>query len=372
MNDETFCRHLLDNQRTSLLVLDRELRVRYLNAAAEALLYASSHQLISTHLAYYFPESSAMEEGLRGCLGNGLPFTRREVELRDAGGHIQLVDYSVACLEDIGMEFALLIELQPVDRLRRMSREEGWQQAHLATRRLVRGVAHELKNPLGGIKGAAQLLADALPSNDWQEYLDVIVNESNRLCELADRLLGVDHAPELQPVNIHECVERVRQLVQAEQPSLNVVRDYDPSLPELLADRNQLVQVLFNLVRNAMQSLLENEVPDARIGLRTRALRQFTINGERHRLVLRVDVEDNGPGVPDSLQEALFFPLVTGRAQGTGLGLAFAQDIVRQHHGMIDCDSRPGYTCFSVLLPAPAQPVVFGREATRNEENQHD
>lgn len=360
MKDDSFCRRLLDSQRTSLVVLDRKLRIRYLNAAGEALLYASAQQLLSARLAYYFPESSTVEKGFHGCLGNGLAFTRREVELRDAAGHIQLVDYSVALLDDGGTEFALLVELQPVDRLRRMSREEGWQQAHVATRQLVRGVAHELKNPLGGIKGAAELLADALPSRDWQEYLDVIVNESNRLCELADRLLGVNHAPELRLVNIHECVERVRQLVQAEQPGMTVVRDYDPSLPELLADRNQLVQALLNLVRNAMQSVLENQVEDARIGLRTRALRQFNINGERHRLVLRIDVEDNGPGVPEALQEALFFPLVTGRAQGTGLGLAIAQDIVRQHQGIIDCDSRPGYTCFSVLLPVPSGSTRLG------------
>lgn len=356
MNDESFYRRLLDNQRTSLLVLDNELRIRYLNAAAESLLYASRQQLISTPLGHYFPDAPTVERRLRGCLRDGRPFTCREIELRDAGGHIQRVDYSVARLDEIGTQFALLIELQPVDRLRRMSREEGWQQAHVATRQLVRGVAHELKNPLGGIRGAAQLLGDALPSTEWQEYIDVIVNESNRLCELAERLLGVKHAPDLKPVNIHECIERVRQLVQAEQPDLALVRDYDPSLPELSADRNQLVQALLNLVRNAMQSLLENRVDNARIVLRTRALRQFTVNGERYRLVLRVDIEDNGPGVPAALQEALFFPLVTGRAQGTGLGLAIAQDIVRQHDGLIDCDSQPGHTRFSLLLP------VNGRE----------
>lgn len=370
MNDEAFCRRLLDNQRTSLLGLDRGLCIRYLNTAAEALFHASHQQLVASRLGHFFPDADTLEAGLEGCLRNGRAFTCREVELRDLGGHIQCVDYSVAPLEEGGTDFALLIEMQPVDRLRRMSREEGWQQAHVATRQLVRGVAHELKNPLGGIRGAAQLLANALPSNDWQEYLDVIVNESNRLCELADRLLGVNQMPEFQAVNIHECVERVRQLVQAEQPSMKLLRDYDPSLPELLVDRNQLVQALLNLVRNAMQSLLENKITDACIVLRTRALRQFTIDGERHRLVLRIDVEDNGPGVPASLQEALFFPLVTGRAQGTGLGLAIAQDIVRQHHGMVDCDSQPGHTCFSVLLPL-TDGAAGGSDARANGGDRH-
>lgn len=353
MTDASLFKHLLDNQHTSLLVLDAQLRIRYLNPAAEALLYASLQQLVSSRLTNYFPDAATVEDGLHGCLRDGHSFTRREMELRDVGGHIHLIDYSVVWLEGHGTDFALLVEVQPINRLQRISREEGWHQAHLATRKLVRGVAHELKNPLGGIKGAAQLLADALPSPDWQEYLDVIVNESNRLRDLADRLLGVKEAPELGLVNVHECTERVRQLAQAEQPDITLVRDYDPSLPALQADRDQLVQALLNLVRNAMQSLLENQVEQARIVLRTRALRQTTLNGVRHRLVLSIDVEDNGPGVPGSLRQALFFPLITGRAEGTGLGLAIAQDIVHQHRGIIDCDSQPGQTCFSMLLPLP-------------------
>lgn len=351
MKDDSFHRRLLDNQRTALLLLDATLSICYLNAAAEAMLYSGRQKLLGTRLSVCFQDAESVGAAFAACLAKGHPITSREVELRDAGGHVQLVDYSVTRLDDAGMEAALLVEMQPVNQLLRMSREEGWQQAHLATRQLVRGVAHELKNPLGGIRGSAQLLASALPSSEWQEYLDVIIDESDRLCELADRMLGVRRPLAMRAVNIHECLERVRQLIQVEQPQLRIERDYDPSLPELTADRNQLVQALLNLARNAMQALTENQVQNACIGLRTRALRQFTINGKRHRLVLSIEVEDNGPGVPEELREALFFPLVTGRAQGTGLGLAIAQDIISQHHGLIECDSHPGCTRFSLLLP---------------------
>jgi two-component system nitrogen regulation sensor histidine kinase GlnL len=365
---EMFYRRLLDNQRTALLLLDSDLNISYLNAAAEALLSSSRQRLLSLPLASCFCDSTVVATALHACLQNGHPFTCREVELRDVHirdhkGHAQLVDYSVTRLEGDTGEGALLIEMQPVDQLLRMSREEGWQQAHLAMRQLVRGVAHELKNPLGGIRGSAQLLLSALPGSEWQEYLDVIIDESDRLCELADRMLGVKRAPAMQAVNVHECLERVRQLVQGEQPELTVLRDYDPSLPEVPADRNQLVQALLNLVRNAMQALQESNVPDGHILLRTRALRQFTISARRHRLVMCIDVEDNGPGVPEALRDALFFPLVTGRAQGMGLGLAIAQDIVSQHHGLIECESRPGHTRFSVLLPMEqifAEPSLQG------------
>ena len=363
MKDDSFHRRLLDNQRTAILLLDQRLCIRYLNAAAEALLYAGRQKLLGAPLAVCFLDAGAVGAALADCLKKGHPMTSREVELRDGGGHVQLVDYSVSRLDEAGMEAQLLVEIQPVNQLLRLSREEGWQQAHLATRQLVRGVAHELKNPLGGIRGAAQLLSSALPGSEWQEYLDVIIEESDRLSELADRMLGARHQLSLRPVNIHECLERVSQLVKVEQPGLVILRDYDPSLPELTADRNRLVQVLLNLMRNAMQALTENRVEDGHILLRTRALRKFTINGKRHRLVLCIDVEDNGPGVPEALREALFFPLVTGRAKGTGLGLAIAQDIVSQHAGLIECDSHPGHTRFSLLLPVD----LAARNAERGE-----
>lgn len=380
-----FYESLLDSQSTALVVLDERLSISYLNAAAEALFYTGRQQLINTQLADYFSDSSKAREQLMLCLTSGHPLISREVELLYRSRQQHLVDYSVVLLEEVGTKNAcidpanvncsksgapayattetlvvsprhLLVELHPVDRLLRMSRKDSLQQSHQASRQLIRGVAHELKNPLVGIKGAAQLLAQALPDDAWQEYLDVIVDEVERLRELADRLLGSNQLPSKQAVNVHECLERVRRLVAMEQPELVFVRDYDPSLPQVDADQHQLVQVLLNLVRNAMQALVEHAIENATITLRTRVVRQFTVGGRRHRLGLRVDVEDNGPGVPDSLREALFFPLVSGRAQGTGLGLAIAQDIISQHQGLIECDSRPGFTRFSLLLPVTTQP----------------
>lgn len=351
MQDKAFYQRVLDNQHTALLLLDARLNISYLNAAAEVLLYASRRRLLGRPLTKHFTDRDRIAAALGHCLENGHPFTFREVELRGADDRVQRVDFSATRLEYPVTDATLLIEIQPVGQLVRIFREKGRQQAHLATRQLVRGVAHELKNPLGGIRGAAQLLASEFSDGEWQEYLDVIIAESNRLRDLADQMLGMRRPPAIQPVNVHECLERVRQIVQAEYPSVPVERDYDPSLPEVSGDHDQLVQALLNIVRNAMQVLAEERVPDGRIRLRTRARRQITIKAKRRRLALCVEVEDNGPGIPEPLREALFFPMVTGRPRGTGLGLPIAQDIASQHEGQIECDSRPGYTCFSLLLP---------------------
>lgn len=366
MASDDFHKQLLDNQRTALLLLDQHLCIRYLNAAAEDLLQVGRQKLMGTPLAAYFIDAENCAQVFASCRSDGHPITCREMELRDTNGHILQVDYSVSHLHDNSGRPALLVEIQPVNQLLRLSREEGWQQAHLATRQLVRGVAHELKNPLGGIRGAAQLLASALPDPQWQEYLDVIIAESDRLSGLANRLLGAKRSLELQDTNIHQCLERVRQLLQAEHPTLAIERDYDPSLPDLQADQDQLLQALLNLTNNAVESMLENHINEPRLRLRTRAMRQFTINGQRHRLALRVDIIDNGPGVPEELREALFFPMVTGRAQGTGLGLAFVQDIASQHQGVVEYDSQPGHTCFSLILPfePDAQQAAHNATAT--------
>ncbi len=349
--DKAFYRKLLDSQRSAILLLDDDLRIHYINAAAEALLYIGRHRLIGQPLPHWFRDQQQATDNLTDCLWNDHPVTCREVELRYTGGSIQLIDYSVSRLRDDQGQPKLLVEMQPIGQLMQMSREKGQQQAYRTARQLVRGVAHEIKNPLGGIRGSAQLLASELDDDRWREYLDVIIAESDRLSDLADRMSGAKHQTHRDPVNIHVCLERVRQLVQTEQPELLIKRDYDPSLPLLHGDRNQLVQALLNLVRNAMQVLVENHVEKGCILLRTRAQRQITLNAKRHRLALRIEVIDNGPGVPPALQDALFFPLITGRAKGTGLGLPFVQDIAKQHQGMVDCDSRPGRTCFSLYLP---------------------
>lgn len=350
--DSPLQRRLLDNLHTGVLLLDTDLIVRYLNPAAEMLLSTSASRVIGQPLPRYFFDDEDVRSALQQCIREGHPFTRREAHLALGPDHEVTVDYSVSLLVEPGVAPSLLVEMQSLDRLLRISREDALIHAHQATRALVRGVAHEIKNPLGGIRGAAQLLERALPDPELSEYTRVIIDEADRLRNLVDRMLGPRRPLQLAEMNVHECLEHVRQLIEAEHPGqVHIERDYDPSLPELVADRDQLIQVLLNLVRNAVEALVDAGTPDPTVTMRTRILRQFTIGAERHRLVARIDIEDNGPGVPEDLSETLFYPMVSGRAAGTGLGLSIAQSIVSQHHGLIECNSHPGKTVFTLLLP---------------------
>ena len=358
VTDTSLHKRLLDNLRTSVLLLDGDLVVRYLNPAAEILLSTSASRALGSPLPDFFFADEEVRTALEQCINNGHPFTRREAHLHVSPGVEAIVDYSVSHLSEPGEPQTLLVEIQPLDRLLRITREEALIHANQATRALVRGVAHELKNPLGGIRGAAQLLERALPDPELGEYTKVIIHEVDRLRNLADRMLGPRRLPQIVDVNVHEGLEHVRQLMLAEHlHSVTIDRDYDPSLPELPADRDQLVQVLLNLIRNAVQSLTEHNVENGLIVLRTRALRQFTIGMQRHRLVVRIDIEDNGPGIPEDLKETLFYPMVSGRANGSGLGLSIAQSIMNQHRGLIECESVPGKTVFSLLLPMESVPA---------------
>ena len=351
-NEPMLYRRLLEHMSTAVILLDDGLRVRYLNPAAEMILATSATRAIGAPLPGAFYDDPETLGALERCINDGHPFTRREAQLLLAPGHEITADYTVAQIYEPGRAPALLMELQPLDRMLRISREDGLIHAYQATRALVRGVAHELKNPLGGIRGAAQLLERALPDPELTEYTRVIIDEADRLRTLADRMLGPRRLPNFALLNVHECLEHVRQLVLAERPDrVSIERDYDPSLPEVPADRDQLIQVLLNLVRNAMQALIENDTPEPRILLRTRVLRQFTIGAQRHRLVARIDVEDNGPGMSEELRETLFYPMVSGRANGSGLGLSIAQSIISQHQGLIECESAAGKTVFTLLLP---------------------
>jgi two-component system nitrogen regulation sensor histidine kinase GlnL len=355
MSDASFAKRLLDNLSTAVLHVDEHLIVRYLNPAAEALLAASRTRAVSNPVSEYLVEvgDTPISLTLRLALASLHPLTKREAHLR-VGLQDIVVDYTVAPLMTPGEPVTLLIELQPMDRMLRIAREESQIANRQATRALIRGMAHEIKNPLGGIRGAAQLLAKAPEGSDPGEYTSIIIEEADRLRNLADRLLGPRALPRMRLVNIHECLERVRTLILAEADGqVQIKLDYDPSLPELKADPDQLIQALLNITGNALQALMENtgEQDTPTITLRTRPLRQFTIGSVRHRLVLRVDIIDNGPGIPEALLETIFYPMISGRANGTGLGLSIAQDIVHQYHGLIECESRPGHTQFSILLP---------------------
>ncbi len=248
-------------------------------------------------------------------------------------------------------EAAFVLEIRHIDQQRRIANEERVQAQQQANRELIRNLAHEIKNPLGGIQGAAQLLAHELPDPRLKEYTQVIVEESQRLQGLLDRLLTPHRLPKLTELNIHEVLERVRSLVQAETPNgLAVKRDYDTSLPPLIADREQLIQAVLNIVRNAVQAMSGI----GEVCLRTRIARQVTLNRRRYPLAVRIEIVDNGPGIPESLRETLFYPLVSGRPGGTGIGLHLAHTFIVQHYGMIEFESRPGYTCFTIILPINA------------------
>jgi two-component system nitrogen regulation sensor histidine kinase GlnL len=250
----------------------------------------------------------------------------------------------------------VIVELLPIEQQTRQEREERLIDQAQANKELIRNLAHEIKNPLGGIRGAAQLLEMELDSKDLMEYTQVIIHEADRLQTLVDRLLAPHRRPHVVgDVNMHEVCERVRSLILAEFPKgLKVVRDYDISIPEFRGDREQLIQAVLNIAHNASQALADRRSEgDAEIILRTRIARQVTFGKQRYRLALELHVIDNGPGVPDSIKDRIFFPLISGREGGSGLGLTLAQTFVQQHHGLIECESMPGRTDFKILIPLP-------------------
>jgi len=345
-------RLLLDNLTTATLLLNAELRLEYMNPAAEMLLAVSGQRSHGQFISELFTESAEALNSLRQAVEQAHPFTKREAQLTSLTGQSITVDYAVTPILHLGQTL-LLLEVHPRDRLLRITKEEAQLSKQETTKMLVRGLAHEIKNPLGGIRGAAQLLARELPEDGLRDYTNVIIEEADRLRNLVDRMLGSNKLPSLSMTNIHEVLERVCSLVEAEsQGGITLVRDYDPSLPDVLIDREQMIQAVLNIVRNAMQAIAgQNELRLGRITLRSRAVRQFTIGHVRHRLVARIEIIDNGPGIPAELQDTLFYPMVSGRPDGTGLGLAITQNIISQHQGLIECESHAGHTTFSIYLP---------------------
>jgi two-component system nitrogen regulation sensor histidine kinase GlnL len=338
---------ILENLHTTVLLFDARLNLRYINPAGEMLFAVSARRIVGTSAHLLFNNDGLVAE-LRAALATGHPFTERELALTVAPSQRITVDLTAVPLRDPKAGTELLVELNGLDRQLRITREENLLAQSTATRALVRGLAHEIKNPLGGLRGAAQLLERELQDADLKEYTNVIISEADRLQGLMNRMLGPNALPQRESINIHEVMERVRQLVQAEAPSgIRLVSDYDPSIPELKADRDQLIQAILNLVRNAAQALHARGT----ITLRTRTLRQYTIGHTRHKLVARIDVIDDGPGIPADMVENIFLPMVTSRADGTGLGLPIAQSLINLHGGLIECESQPGRTVFTVLLP---------------------
>jgi two-component system nitrogen regulation sensor histidine kinase GlnL len=341
---------ILDHISTGVIALDQGLRVTAINSAAEVLLEASATRAMGAHASQLLVRPREFLQTLEQARDARATLARRGIALTLHSGQEIQIDLIATPMTAFEADYCLLLELLPVDRLQRISREESMLHAQETTRAVIRGLAHEIKNPLGGVRGAAQLLAKELPNDDLAEYTRIIIREADRLRDLVDRLLGPHQQLVLEDTNIHEIIEHVRNLISAEVSNqLQISRDYDPSLPSLPADRAQLVQAVLNIMRNALQAAEQPE--RCHILLRTRSQRQFTIGALRHRLVCRVDIIDNGPGIPTELQQAIFVPMVTGRADGTGLGLSIAQSIINRHGGLLECESEPGNTRFTLYLP---------------------
>ncbi len=346
---------LADALNTAIVVLDAEDRPLYLNSAAEQFWDTSFKAIKKQGFKPFFHLNVELSATIAEARASLQVMTLRELEITITHGQTRIADCAIT--PDPGIEGAsLLLEFTDIERHVRISREAQFHAMQISTRQLVRGLAHELKNPLGGVQGAAQLLARELPDAALREYTEIILAETHRLKNLIDRMLGPNQRPQPALINIHEPIEQVRRLLTIEADKLPLaaplrwVLDFDPSLPELWADRDQLTQVLLNLGRNALQAMSEHATPSPTLRFKTRVLRQFTIHQTRHRLVLAVDVENNGPPVPERLLETLFLPMVSGRAHGTGLGLSIAQTLAEQHHGLIEFRQRPGAVTFCLIL----------------------
>jgi two-component system nitrogen regulation sensor histidine kinase GlnL len=338
----------LDLLATPVILIDPEGVVCYLNQAAENFLMTSRRKAIGQTLRALMPGLGHLDGIVESALKEDLGFIEHELTLRQAEG-LPLVINCVGTPVH-GEQEGVLLELRPIDQQRRIAREERLLQDQRINRELIRNLAHEIRNPLGGIRGAAQLLERELTDPSLKEYTQVIRKEADRLHVLMDRLLSPVRVPQRLPVNIHEVLERVRSLILAEFPDgIRIIRDYDTSLPEIPGDREQLIQAVLNITQNAAQALDGK----GEIRLKSRASRQITLAKKRFRLALLIDIIDNGPGIPEPLQARMFHPLVSGREGGSGLGLMLAQTFINQHQGLIECESYPGRTCFSLLLPVP-------------------
>ena len=341
----------LDLLATAVVVLDDDFVIRYANPAAENLLTAGARSLIGQPFLALFAEREALEKSLTEARAIHWDYAAQNVTYARPGREPLPLSCTVTRIDGTGL--ALLAELRPIEQQLRLAREERIAAEQAANRELIRNLAHEIRNPLGGLRGSAQLLERELEqrrksgasiTGELREYTQVIIQEADRLQALMDRMLTPHRAPRIEPLSVHEVLERVRSLVKGEF-GLVIERDYDPSLPELIGDREQLIQAVLNIARNAAQAGARSIV------FRTRALRQITILRHRYRLALELQVIDDGPGVPEEIQDRIFNPLISGREGGTGLGLSLAQTFFQYHQGVIEFESRPGRTIFRILLP---------------------
>jgi two-component system nitrogen regulation sensor histidine kinase GlnL len=339
---------LLEYLSSTLLVFDTDFRLRYINPAGEMMFSHSKRHACGRHIDELFADAGRVCSLLANAHETGQAVNQRGCRIELANGKELVVNCTHTPISLPGGVEGVMLELRKVDHHLRVDQEEQLIAQQEASRALLRGLAHEIKNPLGGLRGAAQLLQQEINDESLRDYTRIIIGEADRLHGLIDRMLGPNDVPNMRDVNIHEILQRVRELVLAEAESgLRIRQDYDPSLPELRADPDLMVQAILNIVRNAAQALAGNGT----IRLRTRVLRKFNIGNRQHRLVASIEIIDNGPGIDPALQARMFYPMVTSRSDGTGLGLSIAQSLINRHHGLIECSSKPGKTVFTILLP---------------------
>lgn len=339
--------HQLANQLvTAVIVLDEKLTIQYVNPAAEAMLVKSFNKLFNLAFVDVFKNSSIDASRLQQVIESGQEFTDSDVIITFAE-HYKFTAEITASAVEFNQKNHVLLELRQIDQQKQISAELFQQQQWESARDLIRGLAHEIKNPLGGLRGAAQLLTKEL-STEQQEYTTMIIEQADRLRNLVDRLLGPNQLPKMNLQNIHSVLETISQLISYDNPKkIKLIRDYDPSIPDINLDEDKIQQSILNIVNNAIQAI----EPESCITLKTRVASNQTINGKLVRLTAMISIIDNGPGIPSDIQDTLFYPMVSGRSNGTGLGLSISQTLINQHKGKLSCNSRAGRTEFIILLP---------------------
>ena len=343
---------ILDALVTSVFLLDHDLHVSYLNAAGQTLLGLGANQAVGRRFTELARGAETLLTLFERARSGGEGVVQRELAWQTPGAADRILDCAVTEITVGNNGPLLLLEIEDITQHRRLTRENALLAQLGGSRLMVRQLAHEIKNPLGGLRGAAQLLERELLDPSLHEYTRVIISEADRLAHLLDSMLGPGRPPAKELVNVHELLERVYHLLRGEAPTgVTVERDYDPSLPALAVDPNHIIQAMLNLGRNAIQALSSAGVATPRLVLRTRAATNVSIGEKRHRLVASIQFEDNGPGVLPEISDTIFYPLVSGRSEGTGLGLGIAQDLVSRHGGLIEFDSAPGRTIFVIILP---------------------
>ena len=339
----------IEHLAIAILLCDVEGHILYMNPAAESLFGLSSRQVHDMLIDEVFTHADILKLAISQALNTDTPYREHEFLITT----LKHQSFSVTCtITPIQSEsIRYILEFQQMDQQLRIAKEERMLIQQQANSELIRNLAHEIRNPLGGLRGAAQLLEHELPDVTLKEYTQVIIKEADRLQSLMDRLLVPHQKPKYEPTNIHEVLERVRSLLLAESPDeIKIQRDYDTSLPDIIGDREKLIQAVLNIARNAVQAMHEKK-QHGLIIFKTRAERQIMLAKKRYRVGIKLDIIDNGPGIPPGIRDKIFYPLVSGREGGSGLGLSLAQTYVSQHQGMIECKSEPGQTTFTILLP---------------------